>query len=104
MHGELLEVLAGRDGQLGPGVEDVAHGGGGTALESGFDGPGEPGPVVARENGVDARRVPVLGVEEEAVHVEEAGSHGREAGGKLGTRSFMILLGYLWMRNWGIAV
>lgn len=42
----------------------------------GFDGPGEGGLVEFGEESVGAEGVEVFGVEEEAVHVEEAGEDG----------------------------
>ena len=46
-----------------------------------FDGPWEGRAVVLVENGVDRGGVQVFCVEEEAVHVKEAGPDGRKAGG-----------------------
>jgi len=77
---ELGEVLVVADGQAGPVVEDLVALDGGAALQLGLDGPGEGGPAVALQDHVDAQRVQVFGVEEEAVHVEEAGPDGGEAG------------------------
>ena len=78
---ELGEVLVVGDGQGGPVVEDFVGFDSGTALELGFDGPGEGGAAISLEDEVDAQGVEVFGVEEEAVHVEEAGPHRREADG-----------------------
>lgn len=57
------------------------HGGGGAALELGFDAPGEGGAVVGGEDGVGDEAVDVFGVDEEAVHVEEAGADWGEPKG-----------------------
>lgn len=73
--------LLGRDGQLRPFLQDRGRGGPGAALQLGFDAPGQCGPAVAREQVVGADRVEVFGVDEEAVHVEEAGADGGEAAG-----------------------
>ena len=75
------QVLLGRELEVGPFEEDLGGRGAGAALELGLDVPGELGAGlrVLLEDDVDALRVDVLGVEQEAVHVEEAGSHGREA-------------------------
>jgi len=59
--------------------EEGAYGGAGSALELGFYAPGEGGPVVRCEDGVCDEGVDVFGVDEEAVHVEEAGFDWREA-------------------------
>ena len=71
-----------RDGQLGPCVEDGGGRGRWPALEFGFDGPRDAGLVVAGENGVDACRVSVFGVDKEAVHIEETGTNWWEAGAR----------------------
>lgn len=76
---ELVLVLRVADGQLSPFGEDAVCFGGGTALEFGLDEPGQGRPVVLLEDEVDAQRVEILRVEEEAVYVEEAGSDRREA-------------------------
>lgn len=78
--GVLADVFGARDGELGPGVEDLAGFGAGAALELGFDVPGEIGAVAFAQDDVVAEGVDVFGVEEETVHVEEAGPDGREAG------------------------
>lgn len=62
-------------------MEDLASFGAGPALELGFDVPGEIGAVAFAEDDVVAEGVDIFGVEEEAIHVEEASSHGWEAGG-----------------------
>lgn len=77
--GILANVLGTRDGQLGPGVEDLAGFGARAALQLGFDIPGEVGPVAFAQDDIVAEGVDVFGVEEEAVHVEEAGADRREA-------------------------
>ncbi len=81
--GVLADVFGARDGELGPGVEDLAGFGAGAALELGFDVPGEVGAVAFAQDDVVAEGVDVFGVEEETVHVEEAGPDGREAGAVL---------------------
>lgn len=65
-----------RAGELGPVVEDFAGGGAWAALQLGFDGPRQCGPVVFGEQDVGAEGVEVFGVEEQAVHVEETGADG----------------------------
>lgn len=79
--GQVFGVLFLRNGELGPVVEDGVGRGTGTALQAGFDGPGEFGLAVAVEDDVDALGVDVFGVQEESVHVEQTGPDGREAGG-----------------------
>ena len=74
----LVELFV-RDGQFGPVMEDLARGGAGPALQLGFDRPGEVGPIVLAQDGVGDGGVGVLAVDEEAVHVEDAGPDGREA-------------------------
>ena len=64
-------------------MEDGGGAGAGAALQLGFDGPGEGGLAVAGEYRVGAFGVLVFGVEEEAVHVEEADADWGEAGGLL---------------------
>lgn len=59
-------------------MEDGAGAGPGPALELGFDVPGDGGAVVAGEEGIGYGCVFVFGVDEEAVHVEEAGADGGE--------------------------
>lgn len=80
--GVLADVFGAGDGKLGPGVEDLAGFGAGAALELGFDVPGEVWAVAFAEDDVVAEGVDILGVEEEAVHVEEAGADGGEAAGR----------------------
>lgn len=75
----LGHVVVVGDGQLRPLVEDLVGLGSGPALELRLDGPGQVRPVVLFEEQVDTERVDVLGVQEQAVHVEETGPHGREA-------------------------
>lgn len=79
----LADVFGAGDGELGPGVEDLAGFGAGAALELGFDVPGEVGAVAFAQDDVVAEGVDVFGVEEETVHVEEAGPDGRETGAVL---------------------
>lgn len=74
-------IFGGGNWELCPFVEDGGGGGAGTALHLGFYAPGEGGAVIAVEHLVCALRVEVFGVEEEAVHVEEAGADGWESGG-----------------------
>ena len=74
------KILFACDGELRPAEEDCAGRGAGTPLHLCFDGPGERGPAVFGEDSIGADGVEVFGVEEEAVHVEEAGSYGRETG------------------------
>lgn len=76
----LGEERLGGDGEAGPLLQDREGGGAGAALQLGLDAPGERGPAVARERFVRADGVEVFGVEEEAVHVEEAGADGGEDG------------------------
>jgi hypothetical protein len=71
--GIFLLVFFRRAREFGPVVEDLRSRRTGTALQLGFDGPGEGGAVVFGEQDVGAEGVEVFGVEEEAVHVEEAG-------------------------------
>ena len=73
-------VLCVGDWELCPLVEDVGGSRAGTTLQLCFDGPGEGGTAVLGEEGVDDLRIFVFGVEEETVHVEEAGSDGWESG------------------------
>jgi hypothetical protein len=70
---ELLDVLLPRNGELCPFQEDFIAFGGAAALDPGFDGPGEIGLGVFLQDGVDAFCDEIFGVEEQAVHVEEAG-------------------------------
>ncbi len=79
--GVLPDVLGARDGELSPGVEDLASFGAGPALQLGFDVPGEVGPVAFTENHIVAESVDVFGIEEETVHVEEACADWRETVG-----------------------
>ena len=58
-----------------PFLEDAAGFGPWAALELGFDVPGEGRLVVFVEDRVGAERVEVFGVDQEAVHVEEAGAN-----------------------------
>ena len=54
----------------------------GASLELCLDRPGELGALVFLQDEVDAKGVDVLGVEQEAIHIEEACPNGREAGSK----------------------
>lgn len=66
-------------------VERVSREGGrcyfgsGTALQLGFDLPGEVGATVLFEDDVVAFGVEVFGVDEETVHVEETGADFRKS-------------------------
>lgn len=73
-------VLVVGHGELRPGLEERRGLLGGAALELRLYGPREGGLGVLFEDIVDALGVEVFGVEEEAVHVEEAGADGGEAG------------------------
>lgn len=73
--------VGGGNGRFG-GEGQGTHGGGGAALELGFDAPGEQGAAVGGEDGVGDEAVDVFGVDEEAVHVEEAGADGGEPKGE----------------------
>ena len=65
---ELTYVIGGRF--LGGGPHLVSR----PTLELGFDVPGQRGFAVLVENHVVAKGVDVFGIDEEAVHVKEAGS------------------------------
>ena len=72
-------------GEFGPVVKDRGGCWARAALELGFDGPGEGRAVEFGEDLVCADCVEVFAVEEEAVHVEEAGADwGWHFGGWLG--------------------
>lgn len=73
-------VLFFGDGKLGPIHEDGTRGAPGTSHELGFDGPGERRPVVGAEDVVGAERVHVFCVDQETIHIEEAGADGGETG------------------------
>ncbi|KAI6773650.1 hypothetical protein HG531_000499 [Fusarium graminearum] len=75
----LGDVFLGSDGELSPVVEDLVGLGAGATLKLGLDGPGEGSLAVLLENDVDTLSVDIFGIEEETVHVEEAGPDGREA-------------------------
>ncbi len=62
-------------------MEDRAGGWTRSALQLRFYGPGEGGPVIFCQDGIRAEAVFVFGVEEKAVHVEEAGADWGEAVG-----------------------
>ena len=63
-------------------MEDAAGLGPGAALQLRFDVPGEVGFAVVAEDGVGAEGVEVFRVDEEAIHVEEAGADWWEALGR----------------------
>lgn len=64
-------------------MEDGRSGGAGAALELCLDGPRHWGAAVALEHRIDTLGIFILGIEEEAIHVKETCSDGREPGLKL---------------------
>lgn len=72
-------VLRRRNWELRPFVQDGSCCGIWAALHLCFYAPGEIGTAVAIEHGVSASSVEIFGIEEEAIHVEEAGTDGRKA-------------------------
>lgn len=75
----LMGELLARDGKVCPRVENMAVAGARDAHQPGFDGPREGRTTVTEEDVVRALLVDVFGVDQQAVHVEDAGPD-RQAG------------------------